>query len=254
MRVVGVLAGVVGLLATAACAPPALREPPFVEATGSPITTACIAPSAWNCVYPNVTRREVLESLEVADLARALQKPGNPPAYWDSKATKREQREAAKRELAPRQGLVEEEEALLRLRDYVACHAWDLDQTFELARRNWELNRFASASYLFLRVAENSEDDRAVNAFIRAIESLNVTGNSGVTECYDEMERRVPFQVVRLCAHRDSEECIVLKKIDYDLQRMKMQEVIRAAERRASTDTEPKKFRDLLLLCESVRD
>lgn len=213
MRVVGGLAVGFASGVAVACAPAALREPPFVEMTGSPITTACIAPSAWSCIDPAVTRKDALAALEVADLARAVQKPGDP--------------RPASKELLPRPTLVEEDEALLHLRDYVACHPWDLDQTFELARRNGELNRFASASYLFLRVAENSRDDRAALAFLRALESLNAIAMTGVTECYDEMNRRVPVQVERLCTGQSSEECTALRKIADDLRRLRAQEARR---------------------------
>ena len=80
---------------------------------------------------------------------------------------------------------------LFTLRSYLACHPWDLDLTFELARRNFELKRFSDAAYLFLRVAENSEDDRAVVAFQRALEALNETAvRSEAYECYDEIDRR----------------------------------------------------------------
>jgi tetratricopeptide (TPR) repeat protein len=197
-----------------------LVEPAFVETEGSPIITTCIAPSAWNCYDRGATRKAALDALEVADLARAIQKPRPPPE---------------KQELAPRVALAEEEEALTALRGYLACHPWDLDLAFELARRNFELNRFADATYLFLRVAENSDDDRAVASFLRALETLNATAvRSTAPECYDEMARRVPTQRARLCApllvakHPGrSEPCTELGKIAYDLERLKAQEASR---------------------------
>src|SRR5262249_48561924 len=126
----------------------------------------------------------------------------------------------------------EEEEAFTTVRSYVACHPWDLDLTFELARRNFELNRFAAATYLFLRVAENSDDDRAVNAFMRALETLNATAISlSTAECYDEMDRRVPVQRARLCAlplmveHPGrATDCTALGHVAYDLERLQMQQ------------------------------
>src|ERR1043165_4014336 len=97
VRVGGATGGVV-LASVVACTPPPLHEPPFIETTGSPIASACIAPSAWNCVYPNVTRKNALDALEVADLARALQKPGKPPRRWDPELAKSEERESARGE------------------------------------------------------------------------------------------------------------------------------------------------------------
>ena len=197
MRIVGVL---IGLGVAMGCTRPPLPEPAFVETRGSPIITTCIAPSAWNCYDRAVTRKDALDALELADRDRA-----------------------------------EEEEALTKLRSYLACHPWDLDLTFELARRNVELNRSRDATYLFLRVAENSEDDRALSSFMRALEALNATAvSTSSSECYDEMDRRVGPQLARLCAPSlvtkhpgRAGECSALRSIASDLERVKMNEAIR---------------------------